>query len=560
MDALSRAFDRSNAMINTVRSTAGMVKAAEVDQGGGAGFSGYDAMRSTAANKERYSLFHGWLYSAVHAIATRGSRQPVQVGTMVQQMDVSEEERRGGVPNRKFVSPAKLPPRIRAKAIRGEVQPVPGHPMMATLEKPNNIQTRTEFVYSFLASLCLTGWSYVLGDENETTGKMELYTLPTTWVHPDHKEGPFSRFKITNPRNPSGGQNKWFDRSQICFSHIPNPSDPLSAISPAASQIRSIRMDDQIQTSQERFFQNGIFPSVIVTIGKNPQPNMGGGVGGQRPRLGGNQRRSIEAAITRMMSSVANYGTPAIVDGLVEGITPLSMNQTEMGWDKSEDKVRARLLSAYGVHDYILGNPVDIGGYAQAANIEKIFCERVNALLDMLSCMITNFLGVDEAEETHEKIVVWWNECEAHDPNQRRLWFETGRKNNDVTRNEFRAEVGLAPVEGGDGERNKLLDNPVALASVAKMLSEGGRLTEKTADNLLALFLGEEARAIVDEGELDPTPLNPNADDEPVPVDQAEQMQQIADNLQAAVNSLAAPVQVSVDEDAINALAARVCV
>ena len=549
MDALQAAFDRSNALINTTRATAG-VTTKGFDMSGSAGFSGFDGMRNTAANKERYALFSGWLYSAVHALCTRGSRQPVQAGMLIQDDPVNEEERRGRVPRRKLAPISKLPPRIREKAISnsGDVELVPGHHILDVIEQPNDIQTRTEFVYSFMASLCLTGWSYVLKGESDD-GRTEMYTLPTTWVHPDHKEGPFSRFKITNPRNPSSGGDDWFYRDQVAFAHIPNPSDPLSAMSPAASQTRAIRIDDHIQTSQETFFQNGIFPSVVVTVGKNPQPNSGGGVGGQRPRLDGSARRQINAAITKMMGSVANYGAPAIVDGMVEAITPLSMNQTEMGWDKSEDKVRSRILSAYGVHDYILGNPVNVGGYAQAANIEKIFCERVNSLLDMLSCMLTNFLGIED--ESDRKLLVWWQECEPDDPDMRRRWYETGRKNNDITRNEYRAEMGLPPVEDGDGERNKLLDNPVALASVAKMLVDAKRMTPRAADNMLALFLGEEARVIIDENEIPIEEMGESSEADPATI------QEIANNLAAAVQSLEKPIVIS--RESIDAMAAKVC-
>jgi hypothetical protein len=103
------------------------------------------------------------------------------------------------------------------------------------------------------------------------------------------------------------------------------------------------------------------------------------------------------------MGGVANYGEPAIVDGMIESVTRLSATQNEMGWEKSEDKIRTRILSAFGVHPYILGEPVGVGGYAQVVNIEKRFYKRVNTFLDMLSTVVTNFVGPMTAKTTKAK-------------------------------------------------------------------------------------------------------------------------------------------------------------
>ena len=110
---------------------------------------------------------------------------------------------------------------------------------------------------------------------------------------------------------------------------------------------------------------------------------------------------------------MANYGNPAIIDGLIEKYERMSATSNEMGWDKSEDKVRTRILSAYRVHPYILGEHVSVGGHAQVAAIEKRFCSGVNSGLDLLSTLMTNFLGPAVAE--NERVVIAWEKCIAVD-------------------------------------------------------------------------------------------------------------------------------------------------
>ena len=163
--------------------------------------------------------------------------------------------------------------------------------------------------------------------------------------------------------------------------------------------------------------------------------------------------------IRKTMGGVANYGNPAIVDGLIENITRLSATQNEMGWEKSEDKVKSRILSSFCVHPYILGEPVNVGGYAQAAKIEERFCKRVNTFLNMLSGIVTNF----GSSLVNEALVVWWEQCQPHDPSIRAKQITDARKNGDISRNEVRAEcriLGLHRPRGFAGSGRFPQDEP----------------------------------------------------------------------------------------------------
>jgi len=449
MSAVLRALERSRSISADSHSRALRAKNHGLldltPQMGGLPFSTQQGAR------ERYRLNRGWVYAAQHVIAQEAAAQPVNIARPTG-MSGQQEPKEALTLTKKLEKQriiSKMPPSLRTRAAGRDLEILFDHPMNAVFDSPNPAQTRSDFVYTFVSNLNLTGWGFVIGGEIDD-GSFEFYALPTTWVIPDHSKGLFQEFHIVNPNNPTV-KIATLGRENVAFAHVPNPADPLSALAPTQSQIMAIRIDDHILTSQETFFRNGIFPSAIITIGKDPHPEVQSGI---RPRLTGVQRRQVIGAIKKAMGGVSNYGNPAIVDGLIDKIERLSATQNEMGWDKSEGSVRRRILSAFGVHPYILGEAVNVGGYAQVANIEKRFCKRVNAFLDMLSTAMSNFMVPLLAETQEDKLLVWWEPCAPVDEQLRWKNLNEARKRGDITRNEIRTELGLVPDDTG-GERTR---------------------------------------------------------------------------------------------------------
>lgn len=440
------------------------------------GASQLNQFSDQAANKQRYSLFRGWVHAAINALAMEGAGQPVCVGKII-------GTRTGTAlrPNSaKSWEIQKMTKQARDKAAKQELEILADHPLLTALESPNNVQDKFQFVYSFFANLCLTGWGYIVGGETEEGG-FEFYSLPTTWIRPDHSKGLFQQFRIVNPKNPTASlDTPPLDRSQVAFAYLPNPSDPISALSLAQAQLRAIRIDDHIQSSQHIFFEQGMFPSMIITVGRDPHPEIAGGLG-PRPRLTAAQRRQVHGAIRKISTGIANYGNPAIIDGYIENFERMSADSNEMGWEKSEKMVRTRILSAFGVHPFILGDESP-ASYAQADVVERRFCKRVNTFLDMLGTVMTTFAGPMSSIEK-ERLLVWWQECVPENPALRQKLWTDARKNGDISQNEFRAFMGLPP----DEDRNQSHINRHSLKGV---LEAAGKVTAGgiTVDQGTAIF------------------------------------------------------------------------
>lgn len=482
--ALTKAIDQSRAFVAQTITNAQQMKSAGtlIDSLSPsiAGESFFGDYKAQQRNRENYDAFHGWLYSAINALASESAGQPVTLARLENSKSVQKKR---GPSGKKSV--VMLPKHVRAKAAQQELDVLIDHPLIKSLEQPNPIQARWQFVYSFVASLNLTGWTYVIFDTDKE-GNLEMYSLPSTWVRPSHKKGPFSEFYVSDPKDAGKANNdKPLTRDNVAFAYLPDPGNPLSAIAPVTSQMPAVRIDGYIQASQEQHFRKGIFPSVIVTMGKDPHPDVPGGI---RPRLSGAQRRQVHAAINKAMGGIANYGSPAIVDGMIESITRFSATENEMGWSRSEDKVRTRILSAFGVHPYILGEPVSVGGYAQAAKIEERFCKRVNTFLEMISLLVTK---VVQSVEGQEDLQVWWEEAKPHDPSLRWQGIQFARTNGDISQNELRAELGYPP----DEDNNQANLSGSGAAQVVQLLAQvgAGAITNDQAKaTLIAMGLSDD--------------------------------------------------------------------
>ena len=446
MNALTKSLEDRAAFVSSARDLAYEMKAKgslALDLSNDPGFNALTDWQSASKYKQRYSLFHGVVYAAINALATEGASQPI---TVLQQRGVKKELR--------------ATKNLSSKAAAIEFETILDHPLVDCLRQPNTIQNKWQFMYCFLVNLCLTGWGYVVGGETDD-GKIEMYAIPTTWITPDHTKGPFAKFKLRNPSKPEQKAES-LDGKNVAFAYLPDPSDLLSAIAPASAQLPAIKSNDNIWQSRLQFFKNGIFPGAVVTVGSNPHPSVPAGV---RPRLTGNQRRQVHTMIKKLMGGIANYGNPAILDGIIEKIDKLSMDSREMGWEKSEPSTKAAILSSFCVHPYVLGEHVGVGGYAQVANIEKRFYKRINTYLSMLDGVLTEF----SFQFTNDKsLKVETEPCVSVDPQLDWSNFKYGRDKGDVSQNELREKLGLPP----DEDDNQSAISPQLMTPIVQLLAQ----------------------------------------------------------------------------------------
>ncbi len=502
MNALTKALDRSAVLVSSAHDRALRMKASGLMDSFATPAVALHGGDWTASARSREALlqFRSWVYAAVSALGNRAGGQPMHVGRV---KGKGKGKAGPGKPRRDWELTSKMTPALARKFSQEGVEQVADHPLLAAMEHPNQLQWRSQFVFSFVASLNLTGRGYVVVDSGKK-GDTRYFSLPASWVREDRSKWPEVKYHVGNP-GTIGAKTVDLGPEQVARAVMPDPANPLGALAPAASQAPAIRIDDRVQTCQEKFFDNSVNPSVIVTIGKEP---LAGLPGGSRPRLSGVQRRQVETAIRKVLGGVANFGSPAIVDGLIESIAPFGRAQNEIGWEKSEERVRDRILSAFAVHPFILGIAMSVGGYAQAWQIYRIFNDRVNVFLDLLGLIMTELARRVYEDES---LVVWWEAAEDKDP---QLWTSNlfkARASGDITRDELRAALGFPPAE----DLPEAPVSPAQVTAITGLLEKvgGGSIAPEQAEALLVAtgVPQKDAKKMAGEGppEKPPQPAAP---------------------------------------------------
>ena len=387
---------------------------------GTAGIAGQQSP-SFRSHAEQLQHFRGHQYTAIKAIATRVAGQ---------ELFVSREASAGG---------------MRTKSVGDDLEPLPAHDLINLIDTPNPIYTRWGLLFTTVAALNLCGRAYWWLTDNTQNNQTHIYPIPPHWVRQDRDGTWLIRANGSTREVPVDAEDL------ACFS-LPDPANPFDVVSPLQSQASIVNADEAIQTSQHAAFRNGINPSVILTVGKVAQQGGQGtfGTGGVRPRLTQEQRQQLINSIRKANAGVVRDGDAAIIDGMIENISRLSMNPQEMGYLESSKITRDRIFQAYGVNPIIVGE-TENANRASSWVAEYHFCNGViNPLLALMGQTLTRWVAPRFANGS-EKLTVWFDPCRARDDDLKSRNWNAALGRRVVTPNEYRKHIlNLPPIAGGD--------------------------------------------------------------------------------------------------------------
>lgn len=458
------------------------------------------------ADAESYALFKQWVYVATTAIAKRLAHQPIIVA---EHHGEDGGSRAAPTTSRKTARAMtreewnRAPRTVRAKARnREEYEILRSHGIYDLMERPNPHQRKWEFLYFSALQLLLPGECFWIG--GETNGKLELWAVPSTWMRPAGKNWAMDAGDGRAP-TPIPAEN-------VARTYFPDPSDPRKCHSPLKAILKAARTDDYIQESQEQAFAGGIFPNLVVTIGRTRGQD--GKLTDRRPTLNGPARRQVIRAIRQVWAQSTAAGDPAIIDGLIESIHKLNYSPSEMDWLQSGEIVKKRIMQAYNVNPIVVGE-VPPASKAQAVVANQQMCDQaVNpigvALGETLNEFVTPWF---EEDGGGEDIEAWIDPCVADDAEAWAAAWEAARDREDVSRNEYRTEVlGLPPLpDEQNRKRNELLETPAGIAGVVQVLGavSAGQISREQAALIFETFYELEpaqAAALADGPEAPPPP------------------------------------------------------
>jgi len=425
---------RRSESMRTASRTTGTTQNGGVYGGQGAGGSLSFGSDNSYADRQ-YAMFRDIPYSAIRPICVRFASQPIRIAiTPVRQVRGQESEMaamrkslrsNGYIADRDEVKFNRRQRVLKAHQPLWLKQSLPpdavvldSHEVVDALQNSNDILDGYRTQYLTAASLMLAGKALVMWDRRSPTTTPDgqqtpgVFYIPIHWAEPRHNNGPFSGWTI---KPPQGGEAQEISKGEFVYMTLPDPRDPLSAVSPTQAQAKTINTGDKIHDAHYHGLNNLIRPSYAISMGRVPD-----GVGGTtRPYVKRENRRKITDLVKSYVQGVMNRGEPILLDALIDDIKDIGTRPTDLDYANGSDLVERRMMQGYGV------SPI-VAGFSQSANragsaeAHSIFYQLVvNPLLSLAGSAYTHAIGPQYSNPRY-KITIYFDAASADDEDAKR--------------------------------------------------------------------------------------------------------------------------------------------
>lgn len=401
---------------------------------------------ATIQAEEQYRHFRGWVYTAIKTIANRLAGQTFAMGRKLNGKKPTKGHKLYQPGTRELVAT-----HVRGHLLATEVEVVQDHELLQALRSPQDAFVAWTLFYLTASNLMLTGRSF-WWMQRENGRLVGVWPLPSHWVKTLFTEnGKLVGYEVKRPDSPA--KPIPVSKEDMVSFLFPNPGDPLSAVSPLQTQATAVAVDEAIQTAQYRAFKNGIFPGVLLRVGKFEGI---GGMPGELPLLDAAQRRDLVAAVQALYGGVLNYGDPLILDALIEGVEKLTHAPQEMDFLDSGEAVKKRIFQAFGVNPILTGQ-TDGANRAQAAVADGIFAASVvNPMADMIGQVLSAWVA--NYSKGSKDLMFWIEPARPNDDELKLKEWLGGMTQLVVTPDEYRQNVlGLGAMTEEDKKQMKEL-------------------------------------------------------------------------------------------------------
>lgn len=314
---------------------------------------------------------------------------------------------------------------------RGDTELV-DHPLITLLERPNPLQSYSDYVRAKVSFLMIAGNGY---EERFMVGRevKELYQL-----RPDRMKIVPSSNGIPSAYEYTLGQNKvrWEmdPRTLTCdVRHLKlfNPLNDWYGMSPIEAGSYAIDQNNEAMNWMQALLQNSARPSGALTVKDSGT-------------LSDENFNRLKAQIEEQYSGSSNAGRPMLLEGGLDwqqmGLSPTDMGIIEAKFSSARD-----VALAFGVPPQLLGIPGD-NTYSNYAEARLAFWEDTALpLLQMIVNDWNNWLGSIYGVEIKPDI----DSIPAIAEKRLSMW-QMADQSQDLTINERRALKGYGPIEGGD--------------------------------------------------------------------------------------------------------------
>lgn len=454
MRTISDMFSQASAKVRQAKAAPAAANPLVLATGDNSGLERLGASdKNDVGEAEQYAHNQGSVYSAVNIPSKRLAGQPAFVGRIT--ATAAKGKSLKAYLNNGLINRHGLP--MRFKEMNPEnVEIIENHPLVESLNSPNEMMTRWSLFYVTAVSLQITGkafWMLMPGKAENGEPRTEFLYLPATWVKPVHHNGLYTGWLV----GPPGSSDEPIPvmRENMAYFAQPNPADPLSCLSPLQRMARTVLADESIQIAQEVAFKNGIFPVMGITVGDEASSTFPGGGGSNMRALNPTQRSQLQEYIRGQYQGARKYGLPFILDALMRDVKQLTTNPNEMAFQEAGEMTESRVYKGFGVNPISAGQIEGANKASSAVADHHLVSNVVNPLISLISQTVTkniapHFSDGGMMEGQKSDLVFWIQPAVAHDPEAELERWRYATENMAVTRNEVRGYINLPPIDGWD--------------------------------------------------------------------------------------------------------------
>ena len=320
------------------------------------------------------------------------------------------------------------------------------HPLIDLLNRPNPLQSYSEFFNSLFGYVLLGGNAYILKVGSEMGTPQELHQL-----RPD-------RMVIKGSGNPipdryeyvvNGRVQKTYKVDQVNgyseVKHVKlwNPLDDYYGLSPMSAAAVEVDQFNMSSKHNVNLLQNGARPSGAVIF--KPQDDAGFAA-----NLSESQRQQLLTDLNNRFSGAGNAGRPMLLEGDFDwkemGLTP-----KDMDFHRLKNMAATDIALCFGVPSQLVGVP-DAQTYANVSEARlALYEETIIPHLRKIQSDLNEWLV--PLYDDRLKLEFDIDSIPALSERKRKTYenVTSAVREGIMTRNEARQQIGLSPVDGADG-------------------------------------------------------------------------------------------------------------
>ena len=334
---------------------------------------------------------------------------------------------------------------VPIKLFNKDEEVIDQHPILEVLNRPNPLQSRSEFLNSLVGFLMLSGNAYVLKVGADNRPPKELHLLRPDRIEIKGGNRPIPEryeYRVNGKVEAVYPVDPETNVSDIKHIKLWHPLDDYYGCSPLSAAAVGIDQHNLASKHNINLLDNGARPSGAVVF--KPKDDSG-----MPTNLTESQRQQLLTDLNNRFTGTQNAGRPLLLEGdfnfIEMGLSPKDMDFLNLKHMSATD-----IAMCFGVPSQLVGVP-DAQTYSNVAEARlALYEETILPLLRKLESDLNEWLVplYDDSLHIHFET----DEIPALSERRRRIYENVNGAvlNGIMTRNEARERLGLSPLDGAD--------------------------------------------------------------------------------------------------------------